>query len=131
MDSDRYLLTCYRYIELNPVRAHMVSTPAQYQWSSHLRNAYGDPDPLVTPHERYEALGPTALDRRAAYRALFDSDLEEPTLTRIRTSLARGGLLGGDDFVERLEKKFERQLKRRPRGRPPRKLGKMGSEQLF
>ena len=26
IDGERYLLTCYRYIELNPVRAQMVGT---------------------------------------------------------------------------------------------------------
>ena len=29
-----YVLTCYRYIELNPVRAGMVVTPEDHAWSS-------------------------------------------------------------------------------------------------
>ncbi len=32
--DDQYLLTCMRYIELNPVRANMTSTPGQYRFSS-------------------------------------------------------------------------------------------------
>jgi putative transposase len=30
MNCERYALTCYRYIELNPVRVRMVSDPADY-----------------------------------------------------------------------------------------------------
>ena len=33
VQSERYLLECYRYIELNPVRAGMVDDPADYRWS--------------------------------------------------------------------------------------------------
>ena len=39
VDSDQYLLTCYRYIELNPVRAFLVTTPGDYRWSSFNCNA--------------------------------------------------------------------------------------------
>ncbi|MFC3148370.1 transposase, partial [Piscinibacterium candidicorallinum] len=41
VDSERYLLTCMRYIEDNPVRAAMVAQPADYPWSSHGANASG------------------------------------------------------------------------------------------
>jgi putative transposase len=43
LDSERYLLTCHRYIELNPVRAGMVADPAAYPWSSYRHNALGEP----------------------------------------------------------------------------------------
>ena len=33
VDADRYLLACYRYIELNPVCAGMVQHPVAYPWS--------------------------------------------------------------------------------------------------
>ncbi len=32
VDSERYLLACSRYIELNPVRAGMVAAPGGYRW---------------------------------------------------------------------------------------------------
>jgi len=41
IDSERYFLTCMRYIELNPVRAGMVHDPLEYVWSSHAANALG------------------------------------------------------------------------------------------
>jgi len=67
----RYLLSCMRYIELNPVRARVVASPGQYRWSSFRANALGHDDPLITPHSHYCALGRSAAARQAAYRALF------------------------------------------------------------
>ena len=84
IDSERYLLTCYRYIELNPVRAGLVSDPGQYRWSSYGANAIGHPDPLVTAHERYLALGLSRVARTTAYGALFHQVLDERTLHGIR-----------------------------------------------
>ena len=66
-----YLLSCMRYIELNPVRARVVARPEQYRWSSFRANALGQNDPLLTPHAHYCALGRGAESRQAAYRALF------------------------------------------------------------
>lgn len=48
VDSDRYALACYRYIELNPVRAGMVGTPGDYPWSSHHANTGRQLDDDVT-----------------------------------------------------------------------------------
>jgi putative transposase len=71
VDSRRYLLTCYRYIELNPVRAAMVADPAAYPWSSYRSNALGNEDGVISPHPVYLALGADAASRQAAYRTLF------------------------------------------------------------
>lgn len=59
VDSDRYLLTCYRCIELNPVRAGRVPGPREYPWSRHARDAHGSHDPRITPHAAYLRLGST------------------------------------------------------------------------
>jgi putative transposase len=53
IDSEHYLLSCYRYIELNPVRAGIVEKPEEYRWSSYRSNAYGEKNDLITPHELY------------------------------------------------------------------------------
>src|SRR5436189_377067 len=55
--SEGYVLACYRYIELNPVRAGMVVGPGLYRWSSYRANAGGEVDSLLSPHAAYEALG--------------------------------------------------------------------------
>ena len=67
----RYFLACMRYIELNPVRAGLVSRPGAYRWSSHPVNAMGAVDDLITPHPFYFALGRSSAERRDAYRTLF------------------------------------------------------------
>ena len=41
VQEDGYLLTCMRYIELNPVRANMVAHPREYRWSSYRTNGAG------------------------------------------------------------------------------------------
>ena len=39
--DQNYVLICYRYIELNPVRAGMVVDPGDYPWSSYRANGLG------------------------------------------------------------------------------------------
>jgi putative transposase len=56
VNSERYAPACYRYIELNPVRAGIVTPPREYRWSSHVRNAYGTHEPRITPHAAYLSL---------------------------------------------------------------------------
>ncbi len=69
--APRYLLSCMRYIEDNPVRAGLVADPGAYRWSSFGANAWGRDDPVVTPHALYCALGRSPEARRARYRAMF------------------------------------------------------------
>ena len=56
VDNERYLLCCYRYIELNPVRAGLAKQPQDYPYSSYHHNALGKADKLITPHEVYLGL---------------------------------------------------------------------------
>lgn len=102
IDSERYFLTCSRYVELNPVRAGLVATPQDYAWSSFRGNALGRPDPLLTPHPVFEALGADDASRRAAYRALFATALSAASLEAIRRATNGGRPLGGAAFRERL-----------------------------
>src|SRR5690606_11969461 len=69
--EENYILNCYRYIELNPVRAGMVNRPAEYPWSSYRANANGEAASVITPHEVYLALGGSIEERIKAYRELF------------------------------------------------------------
>ena len=88
--SADYVLACYRYIELNPVRAGLSSHPREYQWSSHGHNAEGRPDSVVAPHPVYAAL------ERHAYRDLFDAPLEVGVLSEIRSATRNGRALGSE-----------------------------------
>ena len=57
IDADNYLLKCQRYIELNPVRAAMITDTAHYEWSSYRCHALGVPNRYLSPYPRYLALG--------------------------------------------------------------------------
>ena len=116
LDSERYLLTCYRYIELNPVRADMVVQPGDYPWSSFVFNAMGKSDIVVTPHDLYLHLGKDNASRQEAYLELFDRDLGEKTLSDIRQATNRSWLLGSDHFCENIKPLINRQMQPKPRG---------------
>ena len=111
IDSESYLLTCYRYIELNPVRANLVGHPSEYRWSSYRANALGKQDDLVRCHALYGALGINDAGRRAAYRGLFESHLDDKTIDEIRQATQKGWALG----KERFKDEMERQIRRRSR----------------
>ncbi len=118
INSEQYLLTCMRYIELNPVRAKMVRTPAQYRWSSYRHNGQGKDDSLITPHALYSALGKSKLSRITAYKALFQSPIDKGILNVIRAAWQTGTPLGNDYFKERIEKKLKCKVGQARRGRP-------------
>jgi putative transposase len=84
--DERYVLGCYRYIELNPVEAGIVNHPARYTWSSYGANALGRDDRLISPHAAFTALGLNPTTRRAAYLALFDEALEPSLLEALSSS---------------------------------------------
>jgi len=100
VEAESHLLTCYRYIELNPVRAAVVKHPADYFWSSYRHHALGTADRVVTEHPLFKALGATRAERAEAYRASFRTELDEREVNGIRTALNRGGILGSDRFRE-------------------------------
>lgn len=117
IQAEEYLLTCYRYIELNPVRADMVRDPGEYRWSSYRWHGLGASNKLITDHPLYTALGPDETVRRSAYRALFRAHLDDEALDEIRKASNRGLPLGSDRFREQVEAALCRRVGLRPRGR--------------
>lgn len=121
VDSERYLLTVMRYIELNPVRAGMVAHPRDYPWSSHAFNAQGDlghHSNWLTPHEEYSRLGLSPNERQGAYRQLFRAAISGQDLKAIRESTHKGWALGGERFKEQIEALTSRQASSKGVGRP-------------
>jgi putative transposase len=118
IDSDHYLLTCMRYMELNPIRAHMVNHPGEYQWSSYHANAQGEKDPLIEQHPLYLALGSSSEARQAAYRELFRHFIDNDTLHEIREALNHEIVLGRSYFKDKLEEITKRQTRLGKPGRP-------------
>ncbi|MDP1521715.1 MAG: transposase [Methylotenera sp.] len=118
IDSEAYLLRCYRYIELNPVRANMVALPIDYVWSSYANHAESKENTLLTEHPLYLALGRDADARRQSYRDLFKHHLDEVDLQSIRNATNKGWVLGKDSFKDEMSAATNRRLAPLPKGRP-------------
>lgn len=118
VQTEDYLLACYRYIELNPVRAGLCSHPAAYEWSSYRANAQGVPSALVTPHAEYLRLGNEDQERMQAYRALFDAPLDHARINEIRVATNGNFALGGRVFTQAVSAAIGRRAERGMPGRP-------------
>lgn len=116
IDSEAYLLTCMRYIELNPVRAGMVSRPGDYPYSSYGGNALGAKDPLLVPHDLYQRLGNRPAEIRRAYRAMVRARLEQTTLEEIREATNKAWVLGDGRFKAKVQRLTGRRAAPKARG---------------
>ena len=104
--SARYIFACYQYIELNPVRAGMVTRPGDYPWSSFGCNGLGHSDALVTPHEVYMGLGKTNSERRHEYRARFHARLDDQLIDNLRRATNGNYVLGTAKFLKETSSKL-------------------------
>jgi putative transposase len=118
LDSSAYLITCMRYIELNPVRASMVENPLEYRWSSYGHNAHGNPDKMITPHPLYLALAESPAQRQFTYRELYRGHIEDNEIHAIRDALNQELVLGRDDFKDKIAQMTQRQTRPGKSGRP-------------
>ncbi len=105
VQSEQYLLTVYRYIELNPVRANMIQHASEYPWSSYRFNAVGLNIQLITPHREYLKLGDGVGARLKSYRALFRGRMAEKDILEIQDCTNKAWVLGSDRFKIQIEKK--------------------------
>jgi putative transposase len=118
IQTERYLLACMAYIDLNPVRAGLVAHPSEYAWSSHLHYAGDKSDPVVTPHPLIWGLGNTPFAREAAYREWVLRGLTTQQLQDLTQSVLKGWALGEQDFVASIQSQTARRVSRSVAGRP-------------
>jgi len=118
VDAEQYLFSCYRYIELNPIRANMVEHPLDYRWSSYHSNAGVKRNKFITPHELYRSLGMTETHRHEAYRELFSIELGKELVHDIQRASTFSMPLGGSCFQAQIEEALGRKLGYAKRGRP-------------
>jgi putative transposase len=118
VQSEDYVLACYRYIELNPVRAGIARRPDEYPWSSYAANAMGQPADFISPHGEYERLGRTPAGRQAVYRDLFGELPRPEQLQEIRAATHGGYALGNAAFKRRMAAALGRRVERGNAGRP-------------
>ena len=130
VQSESYLLTCYRYIELNPVRAGMVVHPRSYPWSSYRVNAEGARSGLVTPHFEYLRLGESRQARSVAYRELVAEQIGDELTDEIRAATNGGYALGDKAFQAQVALALGRPAIRGVPGRRPDNSGEGAGHQL-
>jgi REP-associated tyrosine transposase len=121
--EEKYVIACYRYIELNPVRAGLVKDPSDYPWSSFRANALGETNALITPHKLYEGLGQNLEERQAAYRDLFRTPVNDETINEIRQATNGNFALGDEKFKEQIESLLDRRARPGRTGRPRKEEG--------
>ncbi|MDD2834508.1 MAG: transposase [Methylotenera sp.] len=125
IQAETYLLACQRYIELNPVRANMVSHSAEYRWSSYAANAQGADSKIIQQHILYQALGLDSASRQAAYRELFRFQLDVGLVDEIRKATNGNYALGNDLFTAQIAQTLGRRVTAGKAGRPKLKPAKV------
>ncbi|MFZ3062409.1 MAG: transposase [Actinomycetota bacterium] len=118
VSKDEYLLTCCRYIELNPVRAGIVNHPKDYLWSSYGFRAEGRRSRLLDEDPVYTSLGETSKERQANYKEWFKMTTADGEWSFIRRATQKGGVFGNEEFLEKITNLVGRNIVLRPRGRP-------------
>ena len=104
VQQEEYFLNCLRYIELNPVRAGMVTDPGDYRWSSYRVHALGAQVRMWSPHAIYLSLGIHSLARQKAYRRLVSEVLDADVISKIRHCANSGLVLGSEKFRDQVAK---------------------------
>lgn len=118
VEEDSYLLACYRYIELNPVRAGIVKAPEHYPWSSYAHNGLGRRNELISPHETYLSLSADSKGRPKAYRSLFEENENFSVEKLIEHRSPELRVIGSRKFRSKIQKLTGQRLKPGKRGRP-------------
>ena len=118
VSKDDYFITCCKYIEMNPVRAGIVSKPEEYQWSSYnikigMKNNY-----LLDSDIWCETLGKNNKEREEKYKELFDEIMTESKLKEIRESIIKNKIYGSDGFKKEIEGKFGCKIETKKKVRP-------------
>ncbi len=119
VQTERYLMACMVYLDLNPVRAGLVARPQDYLWSSHAHYAGIRNDRLITPHALFWEMGNTPFDRESRYRELVQQGVTEQQRRVLAQAVTNGWVVGDSRFVGQLQAQTARRLTRAHAGRPP------------
>jgi len=126
-----YLLACYRYVELNPVRGDLAQHAGDYPWSSYRHHAYGDRNRIVTDHAVYFGLGTSRAERQLAYRDLHRFGTRGQLLEEVRRSVQHERVLGSERFKDEIERRLCEPVRPGRRGRPPKAARAAGGGRPF
>jgi putative transposase len=109
VQDDRHFLVLCRYVEANPVRAGLVSSGRDWQWSS-LRERLAKAPALPTAQ--------WPLERPSNWLALVDRPMQKSDAEAVRTSLTRDRPLGDPLWTLETAHRLGLDYTLRPRGRP-------------
>ncbi len=112
------MLTCYRYIEINPVRTNRVDHPGHYQWSSYHCHTTGRPASIAKDHEVFLRIASTPEERMYRYRALFCKGLDTKDAHDMRKAVTFSVPLRNNLFKERIEATLGKSVGYIARGKP-------------
>lgn len=118
IDSQAYLLSCYRYVELKPMIAGVCDDPSTYRWSSFHHHVGQERNHLIQDHKLYLSLGDDDDERALGYRKLFNYDFDRRLFDYIAETVSVGQVLGGDTFKDKIEKIANLTVRPKKRGRP-------------
>jgi putative transposase len=118
IDKETYFVTCSSYIEMNPVRAGIVSSPELYRWSSYRIKAFGGKSPIVDFDSWYNSIGSDTEERQYKYRKFFQDTTTEETMQLIRKMTNKNGLIGSIGFKQDIEALLNKELTFAEPGRP-------------
>jgi len=106
--DEKYLLKAAAYVELNPVKANLVSKPEDYRWSSvhaHLKGK--DPYDIVDAQKLIDICGDW---KGYLQQAVADTEVD------FKKHSNTGRPLGDDSFIERAERLLNRDLRKKKPG---------------
>lgn len=108
-DRDAYLISLMKYIHLNPVRARMVKSPEEYQWSSH--NCYAkkkEKNELIDTDQVLRMFSEDKTIARKYYRSFmgYNTAIKKDDVY----STVDQRILGGEQFVEKVMDIYDGEL---------------------
>jgi putative transposase len=121
IQAEAHLLVCMAYIDLNPVRAGMVTDAAAYEWSSHRHYVGQRRDPQLTPHALYWGLGNTPFARESAYAEFVHQGVAPAQAARVTEATLKGWALGDEKTLASMQEQSGRRVTKARAGRPPRR----------
>jgi len=119
--EEDYVLFCYRYIELDPVRVGMVNHPAECPWSSYRVNAQGETSRVLMEHPLYKSQGTDEVERHSVYHELFRYELDPGVIDEIRSATNGNYVLGNSRFQAQIAMALGRRVVLGKSGRPRRR----------
>ena len=118
IQRDTYLLACCRYVEMNPVRANMVTGPRQYRWSSYRERIGQVNRGILDLDSSYLALGEDTTQRIDRYQAYLKQGASDKEIELLRAAWVRNQLTGNNRFIDEIEQRVGLRIENRTRGRP-------------